>query len=202
MKDNEVSKTILDLEVDNVRQSRELYKHIALLSSAIIGIFAFNKDQSIGMLSKIGISGLFIVIAISVILLFFALAKDKERLKITRDLSNNVKEIKEQFTKIMISGLITKDNIKSFIEFLKEAFTYNKNDSNESTDKKIDDFIAKASIFINASDDKIEIHKENAKTATKKSTQHDQAFNIIAIIGIFIFIISIGLILIDILIKV
>lgn len=188
MKEDELSKIILDLKADNVRQQRELFKHMALLSSAIIGVFAFSNNQNISLLSKIGIFGLFLVIGISIILLFFTLNTDRQRMDDAQKLVDEVKNIKNQaFTKSLL-GLFTKENI----DLIKQLFR-----SDESDDSAINKLVIIGSNFwknFTSSDAKIE-KKKKESTVNAKGGWKDKVFNAIALGGIVLFLLSLGFIL-------
>jgi hypothetical protein len=188
MKEDELSKIILDLKADNVRQQRELFKHMALLSSAIIGIFAFSNNQNISLLSKIGIFGLFLVIGISIVLLFFTLNTDRQRMDDAQKLVDEVKDIKNQVFIKSLLGLFTKENA----DLIKQLFRLDGSD-----DSAINKLVIIGSNFwknFSSGDTRIE-KKKKESTANVKGEWKDKVFNAIALCGIILFVLSLGFIL-------
>lgn len=133
MKDNEVQKKLLDLRIDNIKQERELFKHIAILASAIVGIFLFNiKTDSFLILS--GIVGLFIVILISVLLLYLILQIEaKESRQAMENFSNFKKFRFWSLLNTILSSILILFSAKSYkFKDLKNEF---KNITKEQDDK-------------------------------------------------------------------
>ncbi|MFZ2390283.1 MAG: hypothetical protein WAW15_00500 [Minisyncoccales bacterium] len=192
MKEDEVLKIILNLGIDNINQQRELFKHIALLSSAIIGVFVFSKEQSLSLFSEIGIIGLFLVIIISILLLFFVLIIEKNRLNKNQEIINNITKIKKDVLNKSLFELINKENI----ELMKEIFKEDKADS--TIDDKIFLIISKLWNGITSSDREIEERKKES-IYNEKSKKEDKIIIIMAIVGIILFVLSLGFILFDIL---
>lgn len=191
MKDDEIIKKLLDLRADNIRQERELFKHIAVLSSAVIGIFAFSGGHGLGILSKIGIVGLFFVIILSVFLLFFVLTLERIRSVKAQDMITDVKKLKNEtilkaaislfgnkkavsiFKKI-ISGKEIKDSLESIIPIVTEIWS-----NFTSCDETI--------------------NNKKKELSNEKERGKDVFYRILSAFGIIVFIVSLGLIVIDIL---
>lgn len=195
MKDDEILKIVLDLEIDNIRQQRDLFKHIAMLSSAIIGIFAFTKEQTnIELLSKIGIGGLFIVIIISVLLLYFSLKIDRDRMNRLQKLSSEVTELKGKTRSKIISQILTDSSINLLKDFLAK-----KSVSKSIKDRiinEINSVFAKSWTIVKLADQEIE--KKKKIVTDNNDHLKDKLFNGISIVGVIIFTISLGFILFDI----
>lgn len=191
MKDDEIINKLLDLRADNIRQERELFKHIAILSSAVIGIFAFSGGQGLSILSKIGVAGLFFVIILSVFLLFFVLTLERVRSVRAQDMVTDVKKLKNEailktvislfgnkkiisiFKKI-ISGKEVKDSLESIIPILIDAWSN-----------------------FTSCDETINIKKN--ELSNDKERRKDVFYRILSAFGVIIFIVSLGLIVADIL---
>ncbi len=58
--ESELLKQIDDMEIDNIKQERELFKHIAIMSAAIVGMFVFNGRFEVIGLTKYGLIGFII----------------------------------------------------------------------------------------------------------------------------------------------
>lgn len=191
MKDDEIINKLLDLRADNIRQERELFKHIAILSSAVIGIFAFSGGQGLGVLSKIGVVGLFFVIILSVFLLFFVLTLERIRSVKAQEMVSDVKRLKNEAYLKAGAKLFTD---KSLLLFFNNLF------KGKTTIKDISGMV---SIFSQSWKELVLcdeiILKKKEELNNKKDKRKDIYYRIFSVIGISVFIASLGLIIFDIL---
>ena len=191
MRDDEIINKLLDLCADNIRQERELFKHIAILSSAVIGIFAFSGGQGLGVLSKIGVVGLFFVIILSVFLLFSVLTLERVRSVRAQDMITDVKKLKNE-AYLKAGAKLFSD--KSFLVFFNNLFKA------KITTKEISGTV---SIFSQAWKELVlcdeVIIKKKEELNNKKDKRKDIYYRIFSVIGISVFIASLGLIIFDIL---
>lgn len=191
MKDDEIINKLLDLYADNIRQERELFKHIAILSSAIIGVFAFSGNQDLSWLSKTGVVGLFIVIIISVILLFFVLTMERIRSVKAQEMVNDVKRLKnEAYLKAGAKLFADKSLLLFFNNLFKGKMT-------------VKDISGMVSIFSQSWKQLVlcdeVILKKKEELNNKKDKRKDIYYRIFSVIGISVFIASLGLIIFDVL---
>jgi len=191
MKDDEIINKLLDLRADNIRQERELFKHIAILSSAVIGVFAFSGNQDLGWFSKIGIVGLFIVIILSVFLLFFVLTLERIRSVKAQEMIVDVKKLKNE--------AYLRAGVKLFAD--RKIFSLLNNLVKGKGTLK--DFNGVAHIFSQVwkeltNCDEL-IIKKKEELNNKKDKRNDIYYRIFSVIGISVFIASLGLIIFDIL---
>lgn len=190
MKDEEILKKLLDLRADNLRQERELFKHIAILSSAVIGIFAFSGSQHLSSYSKIGILGLFLVIIISVLLLFFVLTMERVRAARAQEMIADVKKIKNETILKASLDLFNQKNINLVRNLIKgKGF--------DSFHKNIIPAAAKFWQDLSSGDSKINDKKKGL--SSDKEKRKDLLYRFFSLIGIFLFIASLGLIIADVL---
>ncbi len=187
MRDDEIINKLLDLRADNIRQERELFKHIAILSSAIIGVFAFSGNQDLSWLSKSGVVGLFIVIIISVILLFFVLTMERIRSVKAQEMVSDVKRLKNE-AYLKAGAKLFSD--KSFLVFFNNLFR------GKITTKEISGTV---SIFSQAWKELVLCDEVIIKKKEELNNKKDIYYRIFSVIGIFIFIASLGLIIFDVL---
>ncbi|QQG52743.1 MAG: hypothetical protein HY931_00725 [Candidatus Falkowbacteria bacterium] len=191
MKDDEIINKLLDLRADDIRQERELFKHIAILSSAVIGIFAFSGGQGLGVLSKIGVAGLFFVIILSVFLLFFVLTLERVRSVRAQDMITDVKKLKnEAILKTAISLFGNKKNIFIFKKIISGKEVKNSLES-------IIPILTDAWSNFTSCDETINTKKN--ELSNDKERSKDVFYRILSAFGVIIFIVSLGLIVIDIL---
>jgi|GEM_PF-3574712 len=198
MKDEELLKIILDLQVDNIRQNRELFKHIAILSSAIISIFAFNSNQHIDDYAKNGVVGLFITIIISVLIIFLSLWQDNEIIKKVKKLSNNIRKLKDEAKNNAIKEIISDESIAITKDFIRKILT--EEELGNSEIDKINAIFGKFWANITANDQKIEEEKADLLDRTKNKWKVN-IINGIAILGVILFLVSLGFILSSIMVK-
>ncbi len=191
MKDDEIINKLLDLRADNIRQERELFKHIAILSSAIIGVFAFSGNQDLSWLSKTGVVGLFIVIIISVILLFFVLTMERIRSVKAHEMIIDVKKLKNEAYLKAGAKLFTNNNIQSFASNLFKG-KWIKNDI-----KGVVAAFTGAWGELTTCDEMILKKKKDLNN--EQDRRKDVYYRIFSYIGIFLFITSLGLIIFDVL---
>lgn len=191
MKDDEIINKLLDLRADNIRQERELFKHIAILSSAVVGVFAFSGNQDLSWLSKTGVVGLFIAIIISVILLFFVLTMERIRSVKAQEMVSDVKRLKNEAYLKAGAKLFTD---KSLLLFFNNLF------KGKMTVKDISGMV---SIFSQSWKQLVlcdeVILKKKEELNNKKDKRKDIYYRIFSVIGISVFIASLGLIIFDIL---
>lgn len=191
MKDDEIINKLLDLRADNIRQERELFKHIAILSSAVIGIFAFSGGQELGILSKIGVAGLFFVIILSVFLLFFVLTLERVRSAKAQEMVADVKRLKnEAFLKA--GAKLFSD--KNFLIFFNNLFKGKITTKEISGTMSIFSRVWKELVLCDET-----IIKKKEELNNKKDKRKDVYYRILTVIGIFIFMVSLGLIIFDVL---
>jgi len=191
MKDDEIINKLLDLRADNIRQERELFKHIAILSSAVIGIFAFSGSQELGVLSKIGVVGLFFVIILSVFLLFFVLTLERVRSVRAQDMITDVKKLKND---AILKAAISLFGNKKIISIFKKIISGKEvRDSLES----IIPIFTEAWSNLTSCDENINTKKN--ELSNDKERRKDVFYRVLSAIGILIFIVSLGLIIVDIL---
>lgn len=198
MKDEELIKITLDLQLDNIRQYRELFKHVAILSSAIIGVFAFNGNQHIDYYAKIGVGGLFFVIFISVLLIFLSLWEDKKIINRIQKLSNNVRKLKEETKNSAIKEIVNDENITTVKDFIRKIIS--EEDLYDLKIEKINFIFGNFWAIITANDQKIEEEKSGL-LGEVNSKRMINLLNVISISGIIVFFVSLGIILLSIMLK-
>ncbi len=191
MKDDEIINKLMDLRADNIRQERELFKHIAILSSAIIGVFAFSGNQDLSWLSKIGVVGLFVVIILSVFLLFFVLTLERIRSVKAQEMVSDVKRLKNEAYLKAGAKLFTDKNLLLFFNNLFKGKITMKDIS-----RTVPIFSQSWKELVLC--DEI-ILKKKEELNNKKDKRKDVYYRIFSVIGIFIFIASLGLIIFDVL---
>lgn len=186
MKDDEIIKILADLEGDNIKQEREVFKHIAIVSAAIVGVFVFNGDFDISGLTKYGLIGLIVVIILSVALLFIIIRVERDRARSALKAMHEVKQAR---------GDVVKNILKSV--FNKEIFTLAQ-DSWKSKD--LLKFFYGATpvglnIFKHFSESDKRINEVKAKYGKKKS---DWIFTVFSYVCVGIFLVSLIMILFEI----
>lgn len=186
MKDEEIQRLILDFKIDNIKQERELFKHIAILSSAIVGIFVFNGNFNLSIFTLIGICGLFLVIVLSVVLLFIILRIERQQAQKTNLFMVNIKNVRKKYITEATKTLFKKDNLALLVSLF-NSFKL-KNILNVIK-------ILKLSYLEVKKGDKL---IEEEKDKFKYNNQPIRWLGILSIFSIILFVISLLLILIDI----
>ncbi len=93
----EILNRAIELESDNIKQERELFKHVAVVSAAIVGIFVFNGELAVSGCVKWGLIGFITVILISVILLFLIIRLERKRIHFFKESLQDINNIKNDF---------------------------------------------------------------------------------------------------------
>jgi hypothetical protein len=191
---NNIEKFLIDQHVDTIRQERELLKQIAVLSSAIVAIFALNIEKfNLGLLAKIGLIGLFITIIFSIFLLALILRLEKTEIYQAINLNKKSLKIVGDWTKSLFS--------KYFGKFFKKVINNALQD--EHVFKKFGEEIKKFSIInflierfgeAKRMYDDLKREEEETKKKTKKKSVLYARLSYFAII---IFCTSLILIMID-----
>lgn len=115
MKDDEIIKILIGLEGDNIKQEREIFKHIAIVSAAIVGVFVFNGEFNINGLIKYGLIGLIAVIIISVALLFIIIRVERDRARSALKAMQEVKQARGGVAKNILKSVFNKE-VFSFLQ--------------------------------------------------------------------------------------
>ena len=100
---------VFELESDNIKQERELFKSMAVISSAILGVFVFNGNFVVEGYTKWGLIGFISVIIISLLLLFLIIRIERKRLRLFRELSQVANNIKNDFYLDVLTNFSNKD---------------------------------------------------------------------------------------------
>lgn len=184
--EDELLKKASNLEIDNIKQEREFFKHIAIISSAIVGMFVFNGKFEVTGLVKLGLIGLIIVIFLSVILLYVIIRLERKRVRLFMTTLQDVKEIKNGF---VLSTLAYFSNEK----FLKKILEQWKN-------KNFAEIIAITepvllNVYKKAQEDDKKIKEFNKKFQNEKTVL---VFTILSWICVAIFLGSLGCVLFEI----
>ncbi len=109
MKDDEIIKILVDLEGDNIKQEREVFKHVAIVSAAIVGVFVFKGDFVVGGLVKYGLIGLIAVIIISVALLFIIIHVERSRAKLALKAMQEVTQVRNNIFINILKSIFNKE---------------------------------------------------------------------------------------------
>jgi len=195
MKETDILKLLHDIKVDNIRQERELFKHVTLLSSAIISIFVFSGNNHIHFLSKIGVGGLFFTILVSVIHLFFIIMFERKETEEIERAVIKIKERKEGAFKTTFMTAVQSGDIKIALLSLKKFFH----------DEDLPNFLTKVLPLFENHAKPIEecdvfIASEKEKIENSNFKLHWQKyFKVAIVINLVVFCLSLGLIVVDIL---
>ena len=109
MKDDEIIKILVNLEGDNIKQEREVFKHIAIVAAAIVGVFVFNGNFVISGLVRYGLIGLIAVIIISVASLFIIIRVERNRTKSALKSMQEVKRVRSDALKNILKSIFNKE---------------------------------------------------------------------------------------------
>ena len=109
MKDDEIIKILVELQGDNIKQEREIFKHIAIVAAAIVGVFVFNGNFVISGLVKYGLIGLIAIIIISVALLFIIIRVERERAGSALKAMQEIKQVTSDVVKDVLKCVFNKD---------------------------------------------------------------------------------------------
>ncbi|XLQ20166.1 MAG: hypothetical protein ACKUBY_00095 [Candidatus Moraniibacteriota bacterium] len=104
---------IFDLESDNIKQERELFKSMAVISAAILGVFVFNGEFVVSGYVKWGLIGFISVIIISLLLLFLIIRIERKRIRLFKELSQDVNNIKNDFYLDVLTNFSNKDFLQN-----------------------------------------------------------------------------------------
>jgi len=143
MKESEVVKILQELWTDNIRQEREMFKHLAVLSAAIIAFFAaFKGTEPISFLSKLAIIGFGLVIVISILALFWIIKVERREIEKIRKYRKEGKEkILEGILSVLKSLLdFRAGSLKEFISSVKNIFVVCKREIEDYSNRK-DNFL-------------------------------------------------------------
>jgi ABC-type multidrug transport system fused ATPase/permease subunit len=186
MKDDEIIKTLLDIEGDNIKQEREVFKHIAIVSAAIVGVFVFNGDFVITGWIKYGLIGLILVIILSVALLFIIIRVERSRARQALKSMQEIKQVRSDFVKNILKTIFNKKVFSLVQECWKEKDLMKLFYGATPTGLAIYNQITE-------SDKKI----EEAKEKSRRKTQ-DRLFSVFSYGSIIIFLASLIMILFEI----
>jgi hypothetical protein len=120
MKDDEIIKILLDLEGDNIKQEREVFKHIAIVSAAIVGVFVFNGDFAVSGWLRYGLVGLIVVMILSVALLFIIIRVERSRARLALKSMQEIKQVRSDFVKNSLKTIFNKKMFNLVQECWKE----------------------------------------------------------------------------------
>lgn len=112
MKDDDILKILQDLRSDNIRQERELFKHIGVLSSASIAAFAaFNDRETVGYLSTVALWLFALAIIVSVLMIFLIVRRERKEIDKAQEAMQRIQQIRRR---MMRGSLFKAFNKKNF----------------------------------------------------------------------------------------
>lgn len=198
MKDDDILKILQDLRSDNIRQERELFKHIAILSSAILAFFAaFNGGNDIDPLAKIAISFFVGVIVISVVIIFFIIRLEGDEINRIQKAAQDTRKIKQDVWMKIFWKVVNKDNLP----LARRIFNFDETEDDRIAEE-VEALLANCYQDIISGDLQIEAEKEKTKKELeKRGTNRKRVYITLSWIGIAFFLSGVLLILFDVILK-